>query len=119
MLAVLYTNNLFKEVRFKQKCKELRKRVLEIEENNEIATIALSRTQATIRRLRLEYAILLERLEDRATQLPDGIVAFEEMACPPTPTILDDSLVKSKTGNKNPNHRHHLLLHPQQHHHQQ
>lgn len=90
----------FKEVRFKQKCKELRKRVLEIEENNEIATIALSRTQATIRRLRLEYAILLERLEDRATQLPDGIVAFEEMACPPTPTILDDSLVKSKTGNK-------------------
>lgn len=87
-------------MRFKQKCKELRKRVLEIEENNEIATIALSRTQATIRRLRLEYAILLERLEDRATQLPDGIVAFEEMACPPTPTILDDSLVKSKTGNK-------------------
>lgn len=87
-------------MRFKQKCKELRKRVLEIEENNEIATIALSRTQATIRRLRLEYAILLERLEDRATQLPDGIVAFEEMACPPTPTILDDSLVKSKTGYK-------------------
>ena len=36
------------------------------------------------------------------------------MACPPTPTILDDSLVKSKTGNKNPNHRHHHLLHPQQ-----
>ncbi|CAX42640.1 HMG-like DNA binding protein, putative [Candida dubliniensis CD36] len=89
------------EVRFKQKCKELRKRVLEIEESNEIATIALSRTQATIRRLRLEYAILLERLEDRATQLPEGIVAFEEMACPPTPTILDDSLVKSnKSSNK-------------------
>ena len=44
--------------------------------------------------------------------MPDGIVAFEEMACPPTPTTLDDSLVKSKTGNKNPNHRHHHLLHP-------
>lgn len=96
------------EERFKQKCKELKKRVLEVEESNEIATIALSRTLASIRRLRLEYSILLERLEDRAKQIPDGIVSFEEMACPPTPTILDDSLIKSKNGSKkvlNPNQR--------------
>lgn len=78
----------------------MKKRVLEVEESNEIATIALSRTQASIRRLRLEYSILLERLEDRAKQIPDGIVSFEEMACPPTPTILDDSLIKSKNGSK-------------------
>ena len=93
---MLLTIPMILEERFKQKCKELKKRVLEVEESNEIATIALSRTLASIRRLRLEYSILLERLEDRAKQIPDGIVSFEEMACPPTPTILDDSLIKSK-----------------------
>lgn len=100
--ATLVTNNppIILEERFKQKCKELKKRVLEVEESNEIATIALSRTLASIRRLRLEYSILLERLEDRAKEIPDGIVSFEEMACPPTPTILDDSLIKSKNGSK-------------------
>ncbi|KAI5953251.1 NHP10 [Candida jiufengensis] len=87
------------EERFKQKCKELQKRIKEVEESNEIATIAYSRTQSTIRRLRLEYAILIERLEDRANYLPDGIIHFEEMAGPPTPNILDDSIVKnSKNG---------------------
>lgn len=97
---MLLTIPMILEERFKQKCKELKKRVLEVEESNEIATIALSRTLASIRRLRLEYSILLERLEDRAKQIPDGIVSFEEMACPPTPTILDDSLIKSKNGSK-------------------
>ncbi|EGW31358.1 uncharacterized protein SPAPADRAFT_141112 [Spathaspora passalidarum NRRL Y-27907] len=82
------------EQKFKQKCKELKKRVIEIEESNEIATLALSRTQAAIRRLRLEYVILLERLEERATSLPEGIVGFEEMACPPTPSVLDETLTK-------------------------
>ncbi|KAI5966087.1 NHP10 [Candida margitis] len=83
------------EERFRQKCKELKKRVLEVEQTNEVATIALSRTQASIRRLRLEYAILIERLEDRAQHLPDGVTNFEEMAGPPTPSILDENLVKS------------------------
>lgn len=83
------------EERFRQKCKELKKRVLEVEQTNEVATIALSRTQAAIRRARLEYAILIERLEDRAQHLPDGINNFEEMAGPPTPSILDENLVKS------------------------
>jgi len=87
------------EERFRQKCKELKKRVLEVEQTNEVATIALSRTQASIRRLRLEYAVLIERLEERAHHLPDGVTNFEEMAGPPTPSILDESLVKtSKNG---------------------
>ena len=73
----------------------MRKRIFEVEETNEIATIALSRTQASIRRLRLEHAILLERLEDRAKHIPNGINNFEEMAQPPTPNVLDDTLVKS------------------------
>lgn len=70
-----------------------------MEQTNEVATIALSRTQASIRRLRLEYAVLIERLEERAHHLPDGVTNFEEMAGPPTPSILDESLVKtSKNG---------------------
>ncbi|CAI5758445.1 unnamed protein product [Candida verbasci] len=88
------------EDRFKLKCRELKRRVLEIEESNEIATIALNRTQSSIRRLRLEYTILLERLETRVNQLPDSLNSFEEMAGPPTPAMLDDSIVKSRNGKK-------------------
>ncbi|RLV90057.1 Non-histone protein 10 [Spathaspora sp. JA1] len=86
------------EQKFKQKCKELKKRVIEIEESNEIATLALTRTTSSIRRMRLEYVILLERLEERAKQLPEGIIGFEEMACPPTPNVLDETLVKKNGG---------------------
>ncbi|CAK7916116.1 hypothetical protein CAAN1_22S00254 [[Candida] anglica] len=80
------------EQRFKQKCKELKKRINEVEESNEIATLALSRTKTAIRRLRLEYAILLERLEERAI-----VPAFdgEDMQFPPTPIVLDESLTNN------------------------
>lgn len=70
----------------------MKRRISEIEGSNEIATLALSRTKASIRRLRLEYVILLERLEERAILLPGGIGGFEEMASPPTPSVLDESL---------------------------
>ncbi|ODQ82052.1 hypothetical protein BABINDRAFT_25800, partial [Babjeviella inositovora NRRL Y-12698] len=42
---------------------ELKNRIMEIEENNEIATIALARTKSSIKRLRLEYSVLTEKLE--------------------------------------------------------
>ncbi|CUM47155.1 unnamed protein product [Debaryomyces tyrocola] len=80
------------EQKFKQKCKELKKRITEVEESNEVATLALSRTKMTIRRLRLEYAVLLERLEQRAIMIPDGNTELEDMSPPPSPTILDESL---------------------------
>ncbi|KAK6461674.1 hypothetical protein DFJ63DRAFT_336453 [Scheffersomyces coipomensis] len=77
-------------------------RINEVEETNEIATLALMRTKAVTRRLRLEYAILLERLEERATKLPSGIGGFEEMASPPTPSVLDESLnVNNSAASKN------------------
>lgn len=84
--------NRRKEQRFKQKCRELKKRITEVEESNDVATLALTRTNAVIRRLRLEYAILLERLEERATN-----PAFdpEDMSPPPSPKILDESLNSS------------------------
>lgn len=67
----------------------MKKRITEVEESNEIATLALTRTKTNIRRLRLEYAILIERLEQRAT-----VPAFdpEDMSPPPSPKILDESL---------------------------
>lgn len=75
----------------------MKRRVIEIENSNEIATLALTRTKAAIRRQRLEYAVLLERLEDRAIHIPNGPTGFEEMASPPVPSILDESLSNSTT----------------------
>lgn len=42
--------------------------------------------------MRLEYSILLERLEERALLIPDGTKDFEEMSPPPSPRILSGSL---------------------------
>lgn len=86
------------EQNFRQKCLDLKNRIIEVEGNNEIATLALSRTKAAIRRARLEYVILLERLEDRAVQIPNGIGGFEEMASPPVPSVLDETLKVGKPG---------------------
>lgn len=56
----------------------MRKRIAEVEESNEISTLALSRTRYSIRRLRLEYSILLERLESRlATKEVSGFTDSE------------------------------------------
>lgn len=67
----------------------MKKRIVEVEESNEVATLALTRTKAAIRRLRLEYAILIERLEQRASE---SVFDPEEMSPPPSPKILDDDL---------------------------
>lgn len=61
------TQNLTnEEQKIKQKCNELKRRIQEVEECNEISLLALSRTRASIRRYRLQYSVLLERLHDRA-----------------------------------------------------
>lgn len=87
MVSQYDTNTI--EQKFKQKCNELKKRIAEIEESNEISTIALSRTRMSIRRLRLEHSILMERLEDRVLRTNE---VNEMMSHPPDPTLLDDSL---------------------------
>lgn len=79
-------------VDYKQKCLELQQRLAEVEELNEVATLALTRTKAAIRRLRLEHVILLERIEERALAVPEGLNLFEEMACPPNPVVMDELL---------------------------
>ncbi|KAM9903914.1 hypothetical protein OXX79_003057 [Metschnikowia pulcherrima] len=82
------------EHKFKIKCQELRKRIAEVEESNEISTIALSRTRTSIRRLRLEYAVLLERLEAQVVNVsedPDAPHA-EAMPRPQMPLLTDTNL---------------------------
>lgn len=53
------------ELKYKQKCKDLRKRIREIENHNEIVTISIARTKRAIQRIRLERALLLEKLEEK------------------------------------------------------
>ena len=61
-----------------------------MDESNQIATLALSRTKAFIRRLRLEYVILLERLENQSAG--DKGTAVNISSSPPSPTLLTESL---------------------------
>jgi len=61
-----------------------------VDESNQIATLALSRTKAFIRRLRLEYVILLERLENQSAG--DKGTAVNISSSPPSPTLLTESL---------------------------
>ncbi|OBA23490.1 HMG-box [Metschnikowia bicuspidata var. bicuspidata NRRL YB-4993] len=65
-----------------------------MEESNEVATVALLRTRNSIRRLRLEYAVLLERLETQVVRiLEDGNPKLSEaMARPFSPVLTDDNL---------------------------
>lgn len=71
----------------------MKKRIEEIDQSNELATLAISRTKNSIRRMRLEYSILLERLEQNAVDLPDN---YEEMFAPPSPSmdINDEKTLK-------------------------
>lgn len=77
------------EQKFKQKCYELEKRIAEVEESNEISTIALSRTRMSMRRLKLEYFILLERLEKKLCFEYDPQMALEGVPQVTLPTFLD------------------------------
>lgn len=82
------------EQKFKVKCQELRKRIAEVEESNEISTLALLRTRMSIRRLRLEYAVLLERLEGQVVRFleENGSLEAEAMSRPNAPLLVDENL---------------------------
>lgn len=62
---------------WKTKCKQLKKKVLQVEENNKVAALAVSRSKVVLNRLRLEYSVLLERLESRVN-LPESEEEDEE-----------------------------------------
>lgn len=86
-LLEISTQNLTnEEQKIKQKCNELKRRIQEVEECNEISLLALSRTRASIRRYRLQYSTLLERLHDRA--LSQG---HQEGTRPWLPVLFEDN----------------------------
>ncbi len=53
------------DVKYKQKCKDLKRRIQEIEDHNDVVTIKIARAKRAVQRLRLERAFLLEKLEER------------------------------------------------------
>ncbi|KAK9351208.1 high mobility group box domain-containing protein [Lipomyces doorenjongii] len=53
------------EVKYRQKCKDLKNRIHEIEEQNDVLTLRLARSKRAVQRMRLERALLLEKLEER------------------------------------------------------
>jgi non-histone protein 10 len=53
------------ESKYKQKCKDLKRRIREIETHNETVAISIERAKRSIQRIRLERALLEEKLEER------------------------------------------------------
>ncbi|KAK9451341.1 uncharacterized protein V1518DRAFT_408298 [Limtongia smithiae] len=53
------------EIKYKQKCKDLKRRIREIEDDNGVLTLRLARSKRAVQRMRLERALLLEKLEER------------------------------------------------------
>ncbi|GMG40612.1 unnamed protein product [Ambrosiozyma monospora] len=72
-------------LRLKQKCKDLTQRIQDVEHNNEIRAVLVSRLRQTIKGLRFEYGILLEALERKAN---DGAIPGLDKL---TPENLDPS----------------------------
>lgn len=90
-LYYLFPRANTKEQKIKQKCSELKKRIQEVEECNEVSLLALSRTRASIRRSRIQHAVLLERLQDRLSSTSSA-----EPNRPWLPAYLDDNFTSKK-----------------------
>ncbi|KAF8466600.1 hypothetical protein BDZ91DRAFT_772044 [Kalaharituber pfeilii] len=73
---------------YRQKCIELKKRIREIEESNEVLILRIQRSRRGIQRARLERAFLLQALEDRT----DARVDDSEGSPSPPPTPRDKPL---------------------------
>ncbi|GMM45953.1 Nhp10 protein [Pichia kluyveri] len=56
-------------LRLKQKCKDLKQKIIDIEAQNQIRAIGVSRAKDSISRLRFEYSLLLEFIEQKSTTL--------------------------------------------------
>jgi non-histone protein 10 len=56
-------------LRLKQKCKDLKQKITDIEAQNQVRAIGVSRAKDSISRLRFEYSLLLEFLEKKNSTL--------------------------------------------------
>ena len=71
------------EESYRQKCKEIKKRIVEIENSNDLLVARIGRAGRAILRMRLERAYLLEQLEKRT----DVRVDDSEGSPSPPPTV--------------------------------
>ncbi|KAF8455404.1 hypothetical protein BGX38DRAFT_1267326 [Terfezia claveryi] len=71
------------EKSYRQKCLELKRRIREIEDTNEVLVLRIQRSRRGIQRARLERAFLLQQLEDRT----DARVDDSEGSQSPPPTV--------------------------------
>lgn len=72
---------------------ELRKRIHEIEQHNELMGLSISRTKRDIKRLRLERSLLLEKLEERTVLKVD-----DSEGSPSPPPLQSDAAALKRPG---------------------
>lgn len=72
---------------------ELRKRIHEIEQHNELMGLSISRTKRDIKRLRLERSLLLEKLEERTVLKVD-----DSDGSPSPPSLQSDAAALKRPG---------------------
>ncbi|KAK9367453.1 hypothetical protein V1509DRAFT_626694 [Lipomyces kononenkoae] len=77
------------EIKYRQKCKDLKKRIREIEEQNDVLTLRLARSRRAVQRMRLERALLLEKLEERTFLKVDD--SEGSPSPPPSPPRIHNS----------------------------
>jgi predicted RNase H-like nuclease (RuvC/YqgF family) len=53
------------ESRYRTKCKDLKRKITDVEAENDNLTVKIDRAKRSITRMRLERALLLEKLEER------------------------------------------------------
>ncbi|QDS75097.1 hypothetical protein FKW77_007088 [Venturia effusa] len=83
------------ETAYYRKCIELKRRINEIEENNDSLRVRKMRTERAILKMRLERGFLLERIAQTMKENPDD--SDQSNSPPPTP---QDKPLRSKRGNR-------------------
>jgi hypothetical protein len=53
------------ESRYRTKCKDLKRKITDVEAENDMLTVKIDRSKRSITRMRLERALLLEKLEEK------------------------------------------------------
>jgi len=82
----------------KRKYKDLKKRIRDIEEDNDTLNLRLVKAKKHINRLRLERSVLLERLERSTDYIDDGSDSNSDISDAGTHSLLAD--VRSRHDNK-------------------
>ncbi|TGZ80949.1 hypothetical protein EX30DRAFT_396076 [Ascodesmis nigricans] len=100
-LAAHQTANLPSSVEgsYRKKCKDLKKRINEIESSNELLSSRIQRARRAIQRMRLERAFLLQQLEART----EDRVSDSDGSPSPPPTPVSKPRQKRPRNTLNPN----------------